>query len=260
MSFIVVIPSRFASTRLQGKPLLDIAGKPMIQHVWERACASKARAVYIATDNEAIKTTAEAFGANVCMTKESHESGTDRLQEVVAALALTDDQVIINVQGDEPLIPPQLIDQLAQLMSSHTQMASLYEGINDMRQVFDPNVVKLVTDHQGDALYFSRAPIPWYREGFHATDAESTDTENNMSMPVGYSYKRHIGIYAYRAKLLNEFVTWPVAPLEAIEKLEQLRVLSQGIKIKLAEAMCEIPPGVDTQADLENVRDIISQY
>lgn len=251
MSFVVVIPARFASTRLPGKPLQDIAGKPMIQHVWERACQSDAENVYIATDHADIEQAARAFGADVVMTRASHESGTDRLQEVVAQLGLADDQVLVNVQGDEPLIPPQVINQVAALMADESrQMATLYEHIQQAAQVFDPNVVKLVADQQGRALYFSRAPIPWYRDGFQ---------QEPQQLPVKISYKRHIGIYAYRAALLNRFVSWPVAELEAVEKLEQLRAMANGITIQVAEACAAIPAGVDTQADLDYVRSLLSR-
>lgn len=251
MGFIVVIPARYASSRLPGKPLLDIAGKSMIQHVWERACESQADAVYIATDHADIAQAAKAFGAKVCMTKSSHESGTDRLQEVASQLGLDEQQVIVNVQGDEPLIPPAVIDQVAALLLAEgtPQMATLYEHIQQAEQVFDPNVVKLVEDNTGNALYFSRAPIPWHRDSF----AES------QQLPQGIAYKRHIGIYAYRASLLNQFVSWPISPLEAIEKLEQLRVLSQGITIKVQQACQTIPAGVDTQHDLESVRALFTK-
>lgn len=250
MGFVVVIPARFASSRLPGKPLLDIAGKPMIQHVWERACQSGADEVYIATDHAEIKKVAEAFGAKVCMTKDTHESGTDRLQEVVGLLGLKDDQVLVNVQGDEPLIPAAVIDQVAALMhSAETQMATLFEVITDEKQVFDPNAVKLVADDLGNALYFSRAPIPWYRDGF----------TQSQQLPSDVTYKRHIGIYAYRAALLNRFVHWPVSSLEAVEKLEQLRAMSNGIRIRV-EAACEkIPAGVDTQHDLDVVRALLAK-
>lgn len=245
MGFIVVIPARYASSRLPGKPLLDIAGRPMIQHVWQRACQSAADEVYIATDHAAIAEAAEAFGAKVCMTREDHESGTDRLQEVVSVLGLTDQQVLVNVQGDEPLIPPSVINQVAALMqAADTQMATLYEVIQDAEQVFDSNAVKLVADDLGHALYFSRAPIPWYRDGF----------ATSKQLPEAISYKRHIGIYGYRASLLNQFVDWPVSALESVEKLEQLRAMSHGIRIKVAQACAAIPAGVDTQTDLEAVR------
>ena len=246
MGFIVVIPSRYASTRLPGKPLLDIAGKPMIQHVWERAQQSSADKVYIATDHDEIRQVALGFGAEVCMTSDKHESGTDRLQEVVTQLQCADDQVVVNVQGDEPLIPPEVIDQVAELMTDEqSQMATLYELITEAEQVFDPNVVKLVTSQLGEALYFSRAPIPWDRDGF-------SDGKQQVSGKT--AYKRHIGIYGYRVALLHRFVAWPVSELEAVEKLEQLRAMSHGVSIKAARACATIPGGVDTQHDLDKVR------
>ncbi len=250
MGFIVVIPARYSSTRLPGKPLLDIAGKPMIQHVWEQARKSTATSVVIATDHQGIYDVATAFGAQVCMTSENHESGTDRLQEVVNKLGCDDEQVVVNVQGDEPLIPPEVINQVAGLMQQDTQMATLYEEIQGAEQVFDPNVVKIVSNNNSDALYFSRSPIPWFREGF-ATDKNQ--------LPELIKYKRHIGIYAYRANLLNRFVQWPMSDLEAVEKLEQLRALSNGIHIRIAEACAAIPPGVDTQKDLDHVRLLLSR-
>jgi 3-deoxy-manno-octulosonate cytidylyltransferase (CMP-KDO synthetase) len=250
MSFIVVIPARLASTRLPNKPLLDIGGKPMIQHVWEQARKSDASAVYIATDHQSICDVATAFGAKVCMTSASHESGTDRLQEVVNKLGLPSEQVLVNVQGDEPLIPPQVINQVAGLMGEGVAMATLFEHIKQVDQVFDPNIVKLVTDEYNNALYFSRAPIPWFRDGFSA---------ENPVLPKAVEYKRHIGIYAYRARLLDDFVTWPMSALEAVEKLEQLRVLSNGVRIQVAEACETIPPGVDTQRDLDVVRAFLAK-
>lgn len=249
MSFIVVIPARLASSRLPGKPLLDIAGKPMVQHVWEQACKSDAEEVYIATDHPSIADVAQGFGAKVCMTSERHESGTDRLQEVARQLQLADSQVIINVQGDEPLIPPAVINQVAHLMQGEVQMATLYEKITDPVHLFDPNIVKIVADLQGFALYFSRAPMPWFRDGFAVDRAV---------LPSALTYKRHIGIYGYRASLLHRFVQWPVSDIEAVEKLEQLRALSHGIRIRIEEACAIIPPGVDTQKDLDHVRGLIS--
>lgn len=249
MSFVVVIPARFASTRLPGKPLLDIAGKPMIQHVYERAKSSNADAVYIATDHQGIADAAASFGAQAVMTSADHESGTDRLQEVVQKLGLADDQVVVNVQGDEPLLPAAVINQIAKLMQDkQTAMASLYEWVEDDAQVFDPNVVKVVTDEQDKALYFSRAPMPWYRDGF---------AQNQQSLPADYRYKRHVGIYAYQAKLLHQFVKWPVAQLENIEKLEQLRVLANGQSIAMALACDKIPAGVDTAEDLAVVKRLL---
>ncbi len=247
MGFIVIIPSRYASTRLPRKPLLDIAGKPMMQHVWERARLSGASEVYIATDHPEIRAVAEAFGAKVCMTSEKHESGTDRLQEVVSQLGCAPDQVVVNVQGDEPLIPPEVINQVAGLMAN-AEMATLFETVAASEQVFDPNVVKLVADDAGRALYFSRAPIPWNRDAF----ANGGRAVADLSL-----YKRHIGIYGYRASLLNRFVGWPVGELEKIEKLEQLRALGHGVTIRVDRACREIPGGVDTQADLDRVRALL---
>ena len=253
MSFIVVIPSRMSSTRLPGKPLLDIAGKPMVQHVWERAMQSDATDVYIAVEHEDIRKVAERFGAKVCMTSDKHESGTDRLQEVIQLLGCDNDQVVVNVQGDEPLIPPEVINQVAGLMQkSEIQMATLYEVIQQSEQLFDPNVVKLASDEAGKALYFSRAPIPWCRDEF-------TVGKGVAALPLDVEYKRHIGIYAYRAKLLNQFVSWPMSNLESVEKLEQLRAMSNGIRIQVDKACAEIPAGVDTQEDLELVRKIFAQ-
>lgn len=247
MGFIVVIPARFASSRLPGKPLLPIAGKTMIEHVWARACQSQADRVVIATDDARIEAAANAFGAEVCMTKQSHQSGTDRLQEVAEMLGLVDEQVIINVQGDEPLIPPEVINQLALMMqASETQMATLYEYIHEAKQLFDANTVKLVEDLHGQALYFSRAPIPWDRDALANGATLSTLTPER--------YKRHIGIYGYRAKLLHQFVQWPMSDLESIEKLEQLRAMSHGIRIRVAQACTSIPAGIDTQEDLDAVR------
>lgn len=252
MSFIVVIPSRYASSRLPGKPLLDIGGKPMIQHVYERALLSDASDVVIATDHAEIEQVAQSFGAKVCMTKQSHESGTDRLEEVASILGLADSQVIVNVQGDEPLIPFEVINQVAALMQKpDASMASLYEVIDDKEHIFDPNAVKVVTSEEGKALYFSRAPIPWHRDGF------SFDI-NAAEVPSEIQYKRHIGIYGYRVNLLRSFVQWPVAALEAVEKLEQLRAMANGIQIEMAESILSIPAGVDTADDLDKVRAVIA--
>ena len=261
MSFKVVIPSRYASSRLPAKPLLDIAGKPMIQHVWERAQQSEAAEVIIATDHQGIFDTAIAFGAKVVMTREDHESGTDRLQEVVQTLGFNESDIIVNVQGDEPLIPASVINQTAALMQNPAaSMATLYEVCTTSQQVFDPNVVKVVTtelaenseNNVAQALYFSRAPMPWFRDGFSLAEPE-------LSLPEGIEYKRHLGIYAYRVSILNQFIQWPMSSLEKIEKLEQLRVLANGAHINIAKACESIPPGVDTLADLEHVRAIFAQ-
>ena len=247
MAFTVVIPARYASTRLPGKPLLDIGGKPMVQRVWEQACQSAAGQVVIATDSEAIYQVAEDFGARACMTSPEHPSGTDRLQEVAARLKLADDHILVNVQGDEPLIPPAVIDQVAANLAQHgtASIATLSEVITSAEELLNPNAVKVVTDEEGMALYFSRAPIPWPRDAFAGQQAR---------LPTGGHWHRHIGIYAYRAAFLHRYVNWKPAPLEELERLEQLRALYHGERIHLAIATEPVPAGVDTEADLQAVR------
>lgn len=249
MPFTVVIPARYASTRLPGKPLADIAGKPMIQHVYERACESDAERVIIATDDRRIRDVCGHFGAQVVMTAAGHASGTDRLEEVTRKLDLPTDACVVNVQGDEPLLPPALINQVATNLESHPDVtiATLCEPITDVEAVFNPNVVKVVFDHRGMAHYFSRAPIPWAREHWAGASGE-------RSLPDKVAYHRHIGIYGYRVGLLRSFVSWPPAPLELAESLEQLRALYHGARIHVDQA-CQVPPaGVDTPEDLERVR------
>lgn len=248
MSFTVVIPARYASTRLPAKPLKEIAGKPMIQHVYERACESGARQVIIATDDSRIESVAKSFGAQVCMTSTAHTSGTDRLQEVVSRLQLADDEIVVNVQGDEPLIPAQVINQVAHNLAAmpSASVATLSEAIHSLADFRNPNIVKVVTDMSGRALYFSRAPMPWPRDHFANLDA--TD------LPANFPAQRHIGIYAYRVALLHKFVCWEPAPLEQIESLEQLRVMWHGQVIHVAEAVIAVPGGVDTEADLQRVK------
>jgi 3-deoxy-manno-octulosonate cytidylyltransferase (CMP-KDO synthetase) len=247
MSFTVIIPARFASSRLPGKPLKDIAGKSMVQRVYECACASAARQVIVATDDPRIADAVNGFGGQVCMTATHHESGTDRLQEVVSQLDLPDSDLVVNLQGDEPLMPAAVINQVAANLQACTQasVATLSEPIHRLEDCFDPNVVKVVTDQQGMALYFSRAPIPWSRD---------TYSGDSRSLPQALLPQRHIGLYAYRVSLLRAFVTWPVAPLEACEKLEQLRILAQGHRIHVAPALEPVPGGVDTELDLKRVR------
>ncbi|KPP98910.1 3-deoxy-manno-octulosonate cytidylyltransferase [Marinobacter sp. HL-58] len=253
MSYTVVIPARYASTRLPGKPLADIAGRPMIAHVHDRACESGASRVIIATDDSRIETACRAFGAEVVMTSANHASGTDRLEEVARLMNFGPDERVVNVQGDEPLIPPELIDQVAANLEAHPDaaIATLCEPIPDATSVFNPNVVKVVFDHRGMAHYFSRAPIPWARDAWHTP-------EGDRSLPEGVGYYRHIGIYGYRVSLLRDFVTWAPAPAEVTESLEQLRALYNGARIHVEEA-CRIPPsGVDTQQDLERLRTIMA--
>lgn len=246
MSFAVVIPARYGSTRLPGKPLLDIAGKPMIQRVWEQALGAGASEVVVATDDSRIQQVALAFGAEVCMTSPDHPSGTDRLQEVATLRGWDEEQIVVNVQGDEPLIPPALIGQVAGNLAAHPEaaIATLCEPVTGLQELRNSNAVKVVADARGMALYFSRATIPWPREAF-ATGSDD--------MPAGDWY-RHIGIYAYRAGFLHRYVTWPPAPLEQLEQLEQLRALYNGERIHVAPACEAVPAGVDTAEDLEAVR------
>lgn len=242
MAFTVVIPARYASTRLPGKPLLELAGRPLLQHVWERASASAAAAVVIATDDERIRHAAEAWGARVVMTAADHPSGSDRLAEAVSRLGLADDAIVVNVQGDEPLLPAPVVDQVASNLAQRlwAAMATLCEPLDGAGALGDPNVVKVVADSGGRALYFSRAPIPHPRDGGIAT-----------SLAVA---RRHIGLYAYRADFLRRFVAWPVAPAERLEQLEQLRALHHGEAIHVEDACAPVPGGVDTPSDLERLR------
>jgi 3-deoxy-manno-octulosonate cytidylyltransferase (CMP-KDO synthetase) len=253
MSFYIVIPARYASTRLPAKPLKDIAGKPMIQHVYERACESAATRVVIATDDERIESVAKSFGADVVMTSRDHNSGTDRLQEVVKKLGLLPTDIVVNVQGDEPLIPPAVINQVANNLATNefASVATLSEPIHSLEDFRNPNIVKVVADQQGRALYFSRAPIPWPRDHFAKADV--------AVLPAQFPAQRHIGIYAYRVALLNRFVTWPQAQLEQIESLEQLRVLANSESIHIAEACTLVPGGVDTEADLLRVKALLEK-
>lgn len=249
MSFTVVIPARYASSRLPGKPLADINGAPMIRRVYEQACRSGAGRVLVATDDKRIVEACQAFGAEAVMTSADHASGTDRLQEVVARLELPEDARVVNVQGDEPLIPPALIDQVARALDEYPQAAisTLCERITRPEDLFNPNVVKVVRDQDGYAHYFSRAPMPWCRDQWQASSVP-------QSLPPDYRAWRHIGLYGYRVSLLHRFVAWPVAPTEATESLEQLRALYHGARIHVSEAS-EVPPaGVDTHEDLERVR------
>jgi 3-deoxy-manno-octulosonate cytidylyltransferase (CMP-KDO synthetase) len=241
---IVVIPARHASTRLPGKPLLDIAGKPMIQHVYERARQSGAARVVVATDDERIQAAVAAFGGEVCMTADHHQSGTDRIAEVITLLALAPDDIVVNLQGDEPLMPPDLITQVAAALTNQPRavMASACHPIKDRPTLLNPNVVKVVLDAEGFALYFSRAAIPWPR------DAMTQSGE----FPVQALH--HIGLYAYRAGFVSRYAGWPPCPLEKIEALEQLRVLWHGEKIVMHITDTKPETGVDTAEDLERVR------
>jgi 3-deoxy-manno-octulosonate cytidylyltransferase (CMP-KDO synthetase) len=228
--FVVVIPSRYASVRLPGKPLRDISGKPMIQHVHERAAESAAHAVVIATDDERIAAASEAFGAKVCMTGDHHRSGSERIAEVCDIMDWGDDKIIVNLQGDEPTMPAQLIDQCAELLVDPTaDIATLASPIASQEDFDNPNVVKTVLDDAGNALYFSRAAIP----------------HDGMELAL-----HHHGIYAYRCGVLRRLVAAPPSGLELSERLEQLRALSLGMTIRVAAPIRRPGAGVDTEQDL----------
>jgi len=250
MSFKIVIPARYNSSRLPGKPLLDIAGKPMIQHVFERAQESSASEIIIATDDVRIEQAAKSFGADVCMTQAEHPSGTDRLAEVAITREFANDDIIVNVQGDEPCLPAELINQVALDLEQHqdADISTLYSQISQEKQIFDPNVVKAVMDNDGYALYFSRAPIPWMREHFN----------RDSSLPPELPHFRHIGLYAYRASFLKHYSELAPCILEKEESLEQLRAMFYGKKIHLTAAEISSGHGVDTADDLVAVRKLLS--
>ena len=248
MSFVVIIPARYASTRLPGKPLADIHGKPMVQHVVEKALLSGAERVIVATDDERVRQALAPTGVEVCMTSPDHQSGTERLAEVCRHYGFAAETIVVNVQGDEPLIPPAIIRQVADnLAGASAPMATLSVPIHAAAEVFNPNAVKVVTDKDGYALYFSRAPIPWERDRFAASREA-----------IGPWFQRHIGIYAYRAGFIERYVSWAPSQLEQVEALEQLRVLWYGEKIHVAEAIEAPPVGVDTPDDLETVRRVLA--
>lgn len=249
LPFRVAIPARYASTRLPGKPLRRLAGRTLLEHVYRRASASGALEVVIATDDPRIRDAAEGFGATVCMTSSEHLSGTDRLAEVAARHGWPDEVIVVNVQGDEPQMPPALIRQAAQALAAHPAagIATACARIERAAEAFDPNVVKVVRDREGFALYFSRAPVPWHREAFAGGSATSG------GLPSEPSWFRHIGLYAYRVAVLREFPRLEPAMVERAEALEQLRALWHGIRIYVAEAALVPPPGVDTEADLARV-------
>ena len=256
MSYIVVIPARYGSTRLPGKPLRDIAGQTMIERVYRQARLCSAARVLVATDDARIVKAATDFGGEAVLTSASHHSGTDRLAEVARKLDLDDDDIVVNVQGDEPLIPPAVIDQVAANLAANPSagVATLSEPVTSVHTLLDANVVKVIADASECAMYFSRAPIPWARD--HFADPQTSLPKASLpktSLPITYAYRRHIGLYAYRARLLQEFVSWPVADLEKTEALEQLRFMYHGVKIHIADAVEAVPPGVDTEEDLQAV-------
>ncbi len=245
MKFKVVIPARLGSTRLPRKVLRDIQGRPMVQWVWEAARGSGAEEVVVATDSVEVQEACAAFGATVAMTSPRHASGTDRINEVAQAGNWPADTIVVNLQGDEPLMPPALVRQAAQLLAGDpaAEIGTLAHPIADPREWLNPNVVKVVTDSSGHALYFSRAPIPWQRDG---------STTARPKMPAGRAF-RHIGIYAYRVTALARFSALPPAELEQLEALEQLRALANGMVIRVGIAEAPPPGGVDTEDDLRAV-------
>jgi 3-deoxy-manno-octulosonate cytidylyltransferase (CMP-KDO synthetase) len=249
--FRVVIPARYASTRLPGKPLADIGGRPMIEHVWRRAVESGADQVVVATDDVRVEAAARRFGAEVCLTRADHQSGTDRIAEVADRHGWPEGAVVVNLQGDEPTMPPALLRQVAGALAVHAgaAMATLAVPIRERAELFDPNAVKVVTDRHGYALYFSRAPLPWHRASFPGTQG---------AMPDGVPYWRHLGLYAYRVGFLRRYVTWDPAPIEECEALEQLRALWQGERIHVGLASETPGSGVDTPEDLERVRRVLA--
>ncbi|GMR15181.1 MAG: 3-deoxy-manno-octulosonate cytidylyltransferase [Gammaproteobacteria bacterium] len=248
-AYHIVIPARYASERLPGKVLLDLAGRPLIQHVWQRAIESSADSVVIATDDERILTAAKSFGARVVLTSSDHRSGSDRIAECANQLGWPDDQLVVNLQGDEPLMPASCLDQVAALLDARPdcEVASLYWPTTDAAEVQNPDTVKVVTSLDGCALYFSRSPIPY----------ERTYADVSAAIAAGKRWKRHLGLYAYRMRALRRYTALSVTPLEAAESLEQLRIMDHGGRIAMARADKFIPPGIDNQEDLERVRKLM---
>ncbi|HEY5800717.1 MAG TPA: 3-deoxy-manno-octulosonate cytidylyltransferase [Burkholderiaceae bacterium] len=245
MAFTVIIPARLASTRLPNKPLADLGGKPMVVRVAERAAQSGAGRIIVATDHASIADACRAHGVAVQMTHADHPSGTDRIAEVARALELAADAVVVNVQGDEPLIEPALIAAAAACITADVAMATCAHPLTEAADAFNPNVVKVVLDSRQRALYFSRATIPWHRDGF---------AQDRAALPAGYAPLRHIGLYAYRNDFLQAYPQLAVSKLEQIEALEQLRVLWHGHPIAVHVTQEAPAAGVDTPEDLERVR------
>lgn len=254
MTFTVIIPARLDATRLPRKPLLDIEGLPMIERVRRQAVASGARRVIVATDAAEIVACIQKHGGEALLTAATHRSGTDRLAELVERLRIDPQEIVVNLQGDEPLMPPRLIAALADALARQprTSMATVACPIDDWQQLFNPNVVKVVPDARDFALYFSRAPLPWDRERF----AQWPPAMPSGPLPQA-RWWRHVGLYAFRAALLPRFAAWPADPLELAESLEQLRALAQGERIYVLKSGLAPPPGVDTPADLEAVRTLV---
>jgi 3-deoxy-manno-octulosonate cytidylyltransferase (CMP-KDO synthetase) len=252
MSFHIVIPARYASTRLPGKPLRDICGKPMIAHVIERAKQSNAEEVIVATDSQKIADAISNLDVRVCMTHENHQSGTERLSEVIEQLGFDDEQILVNLQGDEAMMPPVCLNQVGQTLEedSNLKMATLCTPLTDIEELFDPHAVKVVRDINNFALYFTRAAVPWSRDCFNETPRK---------LPTQQEYQRHIGLYGYRAGFIKQYLAWESSDIEKTESLEQLRVLYYGEKIKVITAETPPGPGVDTIEDLNRVCKLLSK-
>jgi 3-deoxy-manno-octulosonate cytidylyltransferase (CMP-KDO synthetase) len=246
----IVIPARFGSSRLPGKPLLALGGKPLLQWVYEVACRTSASEIVVATDDERILAAARGFGATALMTDPGHASGTDRIAEVARRQGWPGDAIVVNLQGDEPAMPPELVDQVAGLLVAHhdAHLATLAAPVAGLAEYLDPNAVKVVADGEGRALYFSRAPIPWHRDGATAGGPSRFD-----------GARRHIGLYAYRVDALLRLAALPVSPLEDAEKLEQLRALQHGMEIRIADAVCRPGPDVNTADDLARAIDVLAR-
>jgi 3-deoxy-manno-octulosonate cytidylyltransferase (CMP-KDO synthetase) len=249
--FVVIVPARLASTRLPRKPLADLAGEPMVVRVARRAAASGAERVVVATDSDEVLAACRRFDVEAVLTRAEHPTGTDRLAEAADALELADETIVANVQGDEPLLPPQVVTRVAGLLAQRPDcaMATAAHPLADAAEFFNPNVVKVVTDATGRALLFSRAPIPWARDAFAAA---------RDRLPAGLPAWRHVGLYAYRAAFLRRFPALPRAPIEEQENLEQLRALWHGFGIAVLPLAEPLPPGVDTAEDLEKARALLA--
>lgn len=245
--FVALIPARLGSTRLPRKPLADIGGAPMVVRVAQRAQAAGAARVAVATDSAEIVAACAQHGVEALLTSAAHETGTDRLAEAFARLALPDETVVVNVQGDEPLIPSGVISEVATLLARHADcaIATAAHPLGDAREFFDPNVVKVVLDHDHRALYFSRAPIPWARDAFAA---------DRTRLPPALPAYRHVGLYAYRGAFLRAYPQLPRATIEDVERLEQLRAMAAGYRIAVLLLQGALPPGVDTPEQLQAVR------
>ncbi|WP_428827204.1 3-deoxy-manno-octulosonate cytidylyltransferase [Azonexus sp. IMCC34842] len=253
LAFKIVIPARYASTRLPGKPLLDLGGKPMIVRVAERARLAGAEEIWVATDNLEVRAAAEAYEVAALMTRADHPTGTDRLAEVVEQRGWSGETIVVNVQGDEPLIDPEIIIQTArQLATSGADIATVAHPITEAGDFFNPNVVKVVCRADGDAAYFSRAPIPYARDHFARENGGET-------LPAGFPAYRHVGLYAYRASFLKAYAGLSVAPTEQFESLEQLRALWHGYRISVALIDAAPAAGVDTPEDAERMRKLFDR-